>query len=93
MTTEITVALLAFVGVAMSVFTSWMMTRIKLAAETRKLDVQVQINYAAAFVERRHAAYPELYQLLSDLVKKLQFENVTTQYLVDLRTSVEKWCR
>ncbi len=91
MPTEVTVALIALGGVFASVLASMFMTERRLATESRKLDVQIQINYATALLERRHAAYPELYKLLSDLVKELRFGNVTRQYFVDLRPKVEEW--
>jgi len=91
MSTEVTVALIALGGAFVSVLASMFMTRRHLATEIRKLDVQIQIKYATALLERRHAAYPKLYKLLSDLVKELRFGNVTRQYLVDLRAGVEEW--
>jgi len=91
MSPEITVALIAFGGVIVTALASVLVTLRSLRADLRKLDVQVQVNYAGPLLERRHAAYPRLYRLLGDFVKELRFGKVTRNYLVSLRDSLEEW--
>jgi hypothetical protein len=88
MFSEIAVALIAFIGVIVSALVSILLTNLTLK---RNLDVQVQMSYAPALIERRHSEHPKLYRILSDFSKTLKFGNVTKEYLRNLQKNIEDW--
>jgi DNA-binding transcriptional ArsR family regulator len=88
---QILTALIALLGIAISVLVSSITSRRAVSVELQKLRVQLQGTYDANIIERRVATYPALYSLLSDLVKVVNSRMPSKEELEELRDKVEGW--
>lgn len=81
LSTEISVAIIAFIGVFISAAISFLISK-----GQRRQDVEK--TYAAALNEKRLEYYPELFHCISDFLKVLRFKEVT---LDSLREFLDKF--
>ena len=61
---------IALLGVALSAIVAWIVGTQSTRVELRKKQLDLFQLYAGKLVERRIVIYPDLYQLVSDVVKK-----------------------
>ena len=85
MSTEIIVALIALAGVVISVVISVLTTEKVTRTDLQKLRTEIQQTYAGKLLEKRLEVYPDVYYLLSDFGKKIQYANVSKEYLEEFR--------
>jgi len=88
MSTEVIVALIAFGSVVISVVISIFTSSRQTTNELNKLRTEIQQLYANKLLERRLETYPEIYNLLSELAKKLESRNFTKDDLSNLHKEI-----
>lgn len=91
MPVEILVALIAFIGVVLSVLASLFASLRATRTEVEKLRGELQQTYTGKLLERRLDTYPDLYKLISDFLKEIQFGTLTKPKLDKLLTEIIEW--
>lgn len=88
---EVIAALIALVGVLLSVVISLITSRKTVNVELRKLRFQIQQVYASKLLETRLAVYPQVYSLLSAFSKELRGYKLNRNALESLLTNLDDW--
>jgi hypothetical protein len=96
MPTEIIVALIAFIGILVSVLVSVLTSMRVINTELQRLRTEIQQTYAGKLLEKRLEVYPDMYYLLSDFIKKVQFHDdskidMDEEVLEELRAQTNEW--
>lgn len=88
---EFLAAIVALISAAVSV-TATIYTN-QLLAKLRRIEVQLQVRREMAnkLLECRIERYPELFERLSNFVKKIDYQNPCIEDLKDLLDEVNKW--
>ena len=91
MSTEIIVALIALFGVVISVVISLYTSMKQTKVELQKLRSEIQETYAGKLLEKRIEIYPDMYFLLSDFGKKIQYGLVSKSDVTELLGRIDDW--
>lgn len=92
MSTEITVALIAFCGAVLSIIASALISTRQTNIELQKLRTEIRQTYADKLLEKRLEVYPALYFLLSDFLKSiLKLRIVSKESISKLRAEIDDW--
>ena len=91
MSNEILVALIALIGVLVSVAISLFSSMRLTNTELQKLRQEIQKTYSGKLLDKRLEVYPDLYYLLSDFAKKALFGTVVKRDLEKLLDQTNKW--
>ena len=88
---EILAALIALVGIVLSVTISSLTSRRTIKVELSKLRFQIKGAYVEELLKIRISAYPRLYSHLAAFVRRIQYREVTVQEIEMLLRSIEAW--
>ncbi len=91
MSDEIIAALIALIGVVLSVLVTSAISRRTVRVEIQKLRAKLQEVYATKLLDSRLQTYPDLYSYMSDLVKLAIHRTPSRAELSELRDKVEVW--
>lgn len=91
MSTEIVVAFIAFLGVAISILSSVFISRKQTVLELQKMRTEIRQTYAGKLLERRLDIYPEMYRILSDFTKKIESGEFTKAALQQFKNEIDSW--
>ena len=97
---EIYVAIIAFMGVIMSVLISYISGRKALRHEIEKLKSSIEQGFSSKILDERQKRYPEIYNAISELCKYIKVQQdgysipekeVTRDLLFDAFSKLEKF--
>jgi hypothetical protein len=91
MSTELIAALIAFVGVVVSVAVSLYTSMRHTGAELQRLRSEIQNIYATKLLDKRIEVYPNMYLLLSDFMKKIEAGTFSQNDIDQLHRRVSEW--
>jgi hypothetical protein len=91
MPNEITVSLIAFIGVIVSTLISSLVSVRQTKNEIRKMRTEIHKEFGSKLFEKRLQVYPELYALLSGFVKTIQFGKVSSSMIKDFISKWQEW--
>jgi hypothetical protein len=91
MSKEVSAAMLALLGVIISVVVSWFVSSRTAITEIRKQELQLFKAYAERLQEQRLKVYPSAYSILSDCAKRLHRGTATRQYLAQALSRFQEW--
>lgn len=88
---EVVPALIALVGVVGSAAISYIVSSRQSSIELQKLRTSLQTELGSKLYEKRLEVYPELYAQLSNLVKLIEFGDVTSKNLKEILATIQEW--
>jgi hypothetical protein len=91
MSSEILAALIALVGVVVSVIVSLFINVRQTNAELQKLRSEIQQTYADKLLDKRLEVYPDMYFILSDFMKNIEDGIVTKTDVNELHQQTRDW--
>jgi biopolymer transport protein ExbD len=88
---EVIAAIIALVGVMLSIFISFVTSRRAIKLELRKLRLQAQQTYESKLLEIRLTVYPEAYSYLSSFIKEAQRNGLSRIAVETLLSKLDEW--
>ncbi len=88
---EILIALIALIGVLLSVSVSLLASKNAVNTELRKLRFESKRFYDSKLLEARLSVYPRLYFLLSSFIKEAKYESIRRSTLETLLAQINEW--
>jgi hypothetical protein len=90
--TEIVVALIALFGVLLPILVSLFVSKKTISTELRKLRFQAEQVFWSEILKRRMDTYPQLYYLLSEFNKKIEFTHqISKTDIESLSVKINEW--
>lgn len=74
-----------------SVVSSVVVTTLQNKSQLQKIYKEQEKAYEKSLFDKRIECYPELYCLLSDYTKKIQYKQQNCENLIKLRNEIDKW--
>ena len=84
-------ALAALLGVAISAAISLVLSKWVAANEIKKMRLETKKAFDSKLIEERLKRYPELFALLSQFIKDVEFGSVSKETVKTLLTAVNAW--
>jgi hypothetical protein len=91
MPVEVIGAVIALLGVIISVGISYFTSQRQANVEIEKLRTELHQAFSVKLFEKRLENYPDLYQFLSDFKKAIDYEDITAERVCDLFDNIQKW--
>jgi hypothetical protein len=88
---ELAPTIVSFLGVGISAFVSWLVSRRQVTTEIRKLRLEMQRAYAERLHEARLSCYPKLYAAIQGYAKLLQRRSINFDYVSELYKVIDSW--
>jgi hypothetical protein len=82
---------ISVLGVIISVMVSVIITRQQNKVELEKITRQLEQAYAKSLFDKRVETYPQLYYLLSNYSKTIQYNKQNVKNLIELRDEIDDW--
>lgn len=91
MTTEITVAIIALIGVMFSALVSYLVSHQETSTAMRQVREERIQEIGVTVLEKRIELYPELYGYLSTFFKTMKFGTLSPKAVKNLFSQLDKW--
>lgn len=84
--------LIPVVTVIISVIASVIVATMKNRTEMAKIYRELDNRFAGSLFDKRVETFPELYYLLSDYLKTLQYRKNNVENLIEFKQALDEWC-
>ncbi len=91
MSIQIVTALIALIGVLVSVLVSYLTSSQKTNSEIEKLRKEILQDFNVKLFEKRLEVYPELHSYLSQLIKVIQFGTISQETFKEIFEKIQIW--
>ena len=91
MSDTVIASIISIVGVLISVSVSIFVTRVQYKGELEKIRQQLEQKYVKSLFDKRIEIYPQLFTLLSNYGKIIQYNKQNAENLNELRNNLDNW--
>ncbi len=91
MSKTLLVIIVPIISTIISVVFSIIATTLKNKAELRKVQIEVEKNFAKSLFDKRVEYYPDLYNILSDYAKTIKYGRNNIDNLKEFREKMDDW--